>query len=84
MGSLGDKRRSTRLVGLDAAIFIYHFEDHPRYQVLCTEIFGAMEAGANQAVTSTVTLGEVYVQPLAKGSQELASCYPQYLRGGLP
>jgi predicted nucleic acid-binding protein len=82
MGSLGDKLRSTRLVGLDSAIFIYHFEEHPRYQVLCTEVFDAMEAGAIQAVTSTVTLVEVLVQPLAKGAQELASRYEQYLQGG--
>jgi predicted nucleic acid-binding protein len=82
MGSLGDKLRSTRLVGLDSAIFIYHFEEHPRYQVLCTEVFDAMEASAIQAVTSTVTLVEVLVQPLAKGSQELASRYEQYLRDG--
>jgi predicted nucleic acid-binding protein len=82
MGSLGDKLRSTRLVGLDSAIFIYHFEEHPRYQALCTEVFDAMEAGAIQAVTSTVTLVEVLVQPLAKGAQELASRYEQYLRGG--
>ena len=51
MGSLGDKLRSTGLVGLDSAIFIYHFEEHPRYQGLCTEVFDAMEAGAIQAVT---------------------------------
>jgi len=82
MGSLGDKLRSTRLVGLDSALFIYHFEEHPRYQVLCTEVFDAMEASAIQAVTSTVTLVEVLLQPLAKGAQELAFRYEQYLRGG--
>jgi hypothetical protein len=42
-----------------------------------TEVFDAMEAGAIQAVTSTVTLVEVLVQPLAKSSQELASRYEQ-------
>jgi len=82
MGSLGDKLRSTRLVSLDSAIFIYHFEEHPRYQMLCTEVFDAMEAGAIRAVTSTVTLVEVLVQPLARGAQELAFRYEQYLRGG--
>jgi hypothetical protein len=56
MGTLGDKLRSTRVVGLDSAIFIYHFEEHPRYQVLCAEVFDAMQAGAIQAVTSIVTL----------------------------
>jgi predicted nucleic acid-binding protein len=41
-----------------------------------------MEAGAIRAVTSTVTLVEVLVQPLAKGAHELASRYTQYLRSG--
>ena len=82
MGSLGDKLRAAQTVGLDSALFIYHFEEHPRYQVLCTEVFDAMEASAIQAVTSTVTLVEVLLQPLAKGAQELAFRYEQYLRGG--
>jgi predicted nucleic acid-binding protein len=82
MGSLGDKLRATRLVSLDSAVFIYHFEEHPRYQALCTEVFDAMEVGAIRAVTSTVTLVEVLVQPLAKGAHELASRYTQYLRSG--
>ena len=84
MGSLGDMLRSTRLVGLDSAIFIYHFEEHPRYQALCTEVFEAMEAGAIQAVTSTVTLVEVLVQPLAKEAQELASATNSICEVDLP
>jgi len=63
MGALGDKLRTAHRVGLDSAIFIYHFEEHPRYKELCAEVFDAMEAGAIQAVTSTVTLIEVLVQP---------------------
>jgi predicted nucleic acid-binding protein len=82
MGSLGDKLRAAHLVGLDSSVFIYYFEEHPRYQGLCTEVFDAMEVGTLQAVTSTVTLVEVLVQPLAKGTQDLASRYEQYLRGG--
>jgi predicted nucleic acid-binding protein len=82
MGSLGDKLRAAQIIGLDSAIFIYHFEEHPRYKALCTEVFDLMEAGAIKAVTSTVTLVEVLVQPLAKGEQELYSRYEQYLRFG--
>jgi predicted nucleic acid-binding protein len=82
MGPLEDKLRVARLVGLDSAVFIYHFEEHPRYQALCTIVFDAMETGIIQAVTSTVTLVEVLVQPLVKGAQGLAARYEQYLRGG--
>ncbi|MGH9429491.1 MAG: type II toxin-antitoxin system VapC family toxin, partial [Terriglobia bacterium] len=63
-------------------IFIYHFEEHLRYKALCAEVFDLMEAGAIKAVTSTVTLIEVLVQPLTKGKQTLYSRYEQYLRFG--
>ena len=68
MGSLRDKLQVAQTVGLDSAIFIYHFEEHPRYKALCAEVFDLMEAGAIQVVTSTVTLIEVLVQPLTKGA----------------
>ncbi len=35
MGSLGDKLRAAQTVVLDSALFIYHFEEHPRYKALC-------------------------------------------------
>jgi predicted nucleic acid-binding protein len=82
MGTLGDKLHAARAVGLDSTIFIYYFEEHPRYQVLCTEAFDLMEAGAIQTVTSVITFIEVLTQPLAKGEQELCSRYEQYLRFG--
>jgi predicted nucleic acid-binding protein len=82
MGALEDKLRTAQTIGLDSAVFIYHFEAHPRYKALCAEVFDCMEAGTIQAVTSTVTLIEVLVQPLAKGEQELSVRYEQYLRFG--
>ena len=82
MGALGDKLRDAQTIGLDSAVFIYHFEAHPRYKTLCAEVFDCMESGTVQAVTSTVTLIEVLVQPLAKGEQELSVRYEQYLRLG--
>jgi predicted nucleic acid-binding protein len=82
MGALGDKLRAAQTVGLDSAIFIYYFEEHPRYQTLCAGVFDCMEAGTIQAVTSTVTLVEVLTQPLAKGEEELCAHYEQYLQFG--
>ena len=70
MGALGFTLRTSQIIGLDSAVFIYHFEAHRRYKALCAEVFDCMEVGAVQAVTSTVTLVEVLVQPLAKGEQE--------------
>ena len=51
MGSLGDKLRAAQTVGLDSAIFIYHFEEHPRYKTLCAEAFDLMEIGAVRSAT---------------------------------
>ena len=82
MGSLEDKLRIAQTVGLDSSIFIYHFEEHPRYKELCGEAFDLMETHAIQAVTSTVTLIEVLVQPIKTGDQGLCSRYEQYLRFG--
>lgn len=82
MGSLGDKLRAAQTVGLDSAPFIYHFEEHPRYQVLCAEVFDLMETHVVQATTSVVTLIEALTQPLAKGDQDLSRRYEQYLRFG--
>jgi predicted nucleic acid-binding protein len=82
MGSLGDKLQTAQTVGLDSAPFIHHFEEHPRYQGLCAEVFDLMETRTVQSVTSTVTLIEVLTQPLAKGAQELSARYEQYLRFG--
>lgn len=82
MGSLGDKLRVAQIVGLDSAPFIYHFEEHPRYQALCAEVFDLMEVETIQTVTSTVTLIEVLTKPLAKSEHQLSARYEQYLRFG--
>jgi predicted nucleic acid-binding protein len=82
MGSLGEKLRAAQTVGLDSTIFIYYFEGHSRYKELCADAFDLMEVGAIQAVTSTVTLIEVLVQPLIKGEHDLCARYEQYLRFG--
>jgi predicted nucleic acid-binding protein len=82
MVALQEKLRAAQTVGLDSSIFIYYFEDHARYKALCNEIFDLLETRAIQAVTSTVTLIEVLVQPIRQGNQALSSRYEQYLQFG--
>ncbi len=50
-------------IGLDTNLFIYFLEDHPRYGEWCASLFDLIERGHNPAVTSTVTLLELLVQP---------------------
>jgi len=71
-------------IGLDTNVFIYFLEDHPRYGVWSASLFDLIERGHNSAVTSTVTLLELLVQPYRDQKEELAqkifaltSTYPQ-------
>ncbi|MEO6542743.1 MAG: PIN domain-containing protein [Nitrospiraceae bacterium] len=59
-------------IGIDTNLFIYFLEDHPRYGVWCASLFDRIERGHNHAVTSTVTLLELLVQPYRDQKEELA------------
>ncbi|MCC6139719.1 MAG: PIN domain-containing protein [Nitrospira sp.] len=59
-------------IGLDTNLFIYFLEDHPRYGAWCAALFDRIERGRNPAVTSTVTLLELLVQPYRDHKEELA------------
>ena len=71
-------------ISLDTNLFIYFLEDHPRYGEWCASLFDLVERGHNLAVTSTVTLLELLVQPYREQKEELAqkifaltSTYPE-------
>jgi predicted nucleic acid-binding protein len=59
-------------ISLDTNVFIYFLEDHPRYGPWCGSLFGLIERGHNPAVTSTITLLELLVQPYRDRQEELA------------
>lgn len=59
-------------IGLDTNVFIYFLGDHPRYGPWCASLFERIERGHNPAVTSTVTLLELLVQPYREQQDELA------------
>jgi len=59
-------------IGIDTNIFIYFLEGHPRYGAWCTSLFELIERGQNSAVTSTVTLLELLVQPYRDEKDDLA------------
>jgi Predicted nucleic acid-binding protein, contains PIN domain len=52
-----------RNVGLDTSIFIYQVEENEKYFHLTDVIFDWLEQPRAQAVTSTITLLELLVQP---------------------
>ena len=67
-------------VYLDANIFIYALEGHVRYAAVLTDLFGAIDRGEVQAVTSELTLAEVLVKPFADAHTERQAAYQRALR----
>jgi predicted nucleic acid-binding protein len=72
-----------RKVGLDTSIFIYQVEENKKYFHLADAIFDWLEQPRAQAVTSTITLLELLVQPYRLGDIDrvnkfyaLLSTYP--------
>ncbi len=63
VGSLGAFLRRHRRVALDTSVFIYQLEANPRYVPLTGPVFSWLELPASRAVTSTITMTELLVQP---------------------
>lgn len=59
-------------IGIDTNVFIYFLEGHPRYGAWCASLFELIERGQNSAITSTVTLLELLVQPYRDEKEDLA------------
>jgi predicted nucleic acid-binding protein len=75
-------RRHTRIAP-DTSIFVYQLESNPRYVALTDAIFRWLERPVPQAVTSTITMTELLVQPYREGDEHkvdqfyaLLSTYP--------
>ena len=80
---LGAFLRRHRRIALDTSVFIYQVEENPRYVTLTDHIFKWLEQPDHQAVTSTITMTELLVQPYrdsseqrARGFYSLLSTYP--------
>jgi len=52
-----------RRIALDTSIFIYQLESNPRYVFYTDHIFSWLERPGSQAVTSSITMTELLVQP---------------------
>lgn len=64
-----------RRVGLDTSLFIYLVEGHREFGDRASQIFESIEKGRLEAVTSTLTMLELLVQPYRAGNPELTSRY---------
>ena len=72
------------MIALDTSVFIYQLEANPRYLPLTCHIFSWLEGPDSKAVTSTVTMTELLVQPYRESDDQrvdefygLLSTYPK-------
>jgi predicted nucleic acid-binding protein len=80
---LGAFLRHHRRICLDTSVFIYQLEANPRYVELTDHIFTWLERPEHAAVTSTITMTELLVQPYRNSEEQrvnefyaLLSTYP--------
>lgn len=69
------RRINHRRMYLDTNIFIYAIEAHARYVAVVQELFGTIDTGVIQDVTSELTLAEALVGPLSQNDPNLTSAY---------
>jgi len=75
---LVDELRGLR-VCIDTAPIIYFIEKNPRYLDVVRPVFVEIDAGRIEAITSTITLLEVLVQPIKADNRSLAEQYREVL-----
>lgn len=75
--------RRHRRIALDTSIFIYQLEGNPRYLAFTDYLFSWLEQPGSKAVTSTITMSELLVQPYRDTDEQrvdefygLLSTYP--------
>lgn len=65
----------------DSNLFIYLFENNPKYAQKVEDLWTKMLERRDQLITSTLTLGEVLVKPTAMGDYSLCDRYQNILNG---
>ena len=68
------------VIFLDTMVFIYHFEGHPDYVGLTKEIFRHVEKGANNGLTSVISITEILARPYALKNERAIQDYHINLR----
>ncbi|MGA8431880.1 MAG: PIN domain-containing protein [Candidatus Sulfotelmatobacter sp.] len=71
VGAVRAVLRNHRSIALDTSIFIYQLQSNPRYVNLTHQIFQWLERPGSRAVTSTITMTEILIQPYRDNDQDL-------------
>lgn len=79
MGSFNEAIAQFPTLGLDTCIFIYHLEQHPRYQPLTQVLLQTIESGECQAIASVLSVMELAVRPWQLDRPDIALDYARIL-----
>jgi predicted nucleic acid-binding protein len=71
--------KSSDIIFLDTAPFIYFFERHSGYFPVIEQFFDALYATGAQAITSIITYIEITTHPARQGKTQLVRKYRDYL-----
>ncbi|MEX0827855.1 MAG: PIN domain-containing protein [Haliea sp.] len=75
MGSVTRQLHKHRLIALDTCVWIYHFEQHPRFGKTAGDVLDAVANGHCRAAISELTLMELLTGPLKLDRQDVADEY---------
>jgi predicted nucleic acid-binding protein len=67
------------LICWDTNLFIYVIEDHPEFGERVRALWRRMDSRGDRLAATTLTLGEVLVQPIRAGEPKLAQQYQDLL-----
>ena len=73
--SLRSFLRRHKRIALDTSVFIYQLEANPRYLALTDFIFAWVEREDHAAITSTITMVELLVQPYRDSSEQRVNAF---------
>lgn len=77
----GTALKELGVVGIDTNIFIYVFERHELYGERALSLLKSVEDGSVRGTTTTITLAELVVRPLAARRDLLARAYREKIVG---
>ncbi len=66
-------------ISIDSSIFIYKFEQHPKYEPLCSLIFEKVNHKQTKLITSAITASEILIHPFEKNDHETIYLYEKVL-----
>ena len=76
---MGIEFKSSDILFLDTAPFIYFFEQHPDYFPALETMFDRLYETGAQAITSIITYIELTTHPARQGEKQLVRKYRDYL-----